>query len=127
MSKFVFDASAVLAVINDEIGGKEITTYLKHSIMSAVNFSELVNCLARANISIHEARNIINDLLSEIIFFNEEQACLTAEFKIATKKYGFSLGDCACLALGKLHNVPVITADRVWKEVDLGLKIVLIR
>lgn len=127
MNSIVFDASAIIAIINDEVGGKEIINHLKHGIMSAVNFSESIHCLGRVNLSIIEARHIIKDLLSEIIFFDEEQACLAAELKILTKKHGFSLGDCACLALAKLRHLPVITADRAWKEIDLGIEIMFIR
>lgn len=127
MTNIVFDASAIIAVVNDEVGGKEIFNYLKHGIMSTVNFSESINCLQRANISIPEAKEIVKDLLSEIILFDEEQASLTAEFKTATKKYGLSLGDCACLALAKIRDLPVITADRAWGNINLGIKVILIR
>ena len=95
--------------------------------MSTINFSESVDCLNRANLSIDESRHIVKDLLSEIIPFDEDQACLATEFKILTKKLGLSLGDCACLALAKLRNFAVITADLAWKEIDLGPKIIFIR
>jgi PIN domain nuclease of toxin-antitoxin system len=38
-----------------------------------------------------------------------------------------SLGDRACLALGLRLGSPVVTADRVWATVDVGVEIVLIR
>jgi ribonuclease VapC len=127
MSNIVFDASAIIAIINDEVGGKEVISYLKNGVMSAVNFSESVAFLNRASLSIDEARQIIKDLLADIILFDEDQAYLAAELKSSTKKFGLSLGDCACLALAKLRNLPVITADRAWKEVDLGIKIIFLR
>lgn len=127
MSNIVFDASAIIAIINDEVGSKEIISYLKRGIISSVNFSESVSFLNRANLSILEARQITKDLLLEVIVFDEEQACLAAEFKGLTNKYGLSLGDCACLALAKSRNLPAITADRAWKDIDLGVKVILIR
>jgi len=127
MSNIVFDASAAIAVINDEIGSNIVIDHLKHSVISTVNFSESVAILNRANISITEARDILKDLFSEIVLFDEDQACLAAEFKIASKKYGLSLGDCACLALAKLRNLAVVTADRAWTELNFGIKIILIR
>ena len=50
-----------------------------------------------------------------------------ASFDEVTKQHGLSLGDRACLALAKLRNLPVLTADTIWKELDLGVKIKLIR
>ena len=40
---------------------------------------------------------------------------------------GLSLGDRACLALASLTGRIVVTADRVWPELDLGIDIRLIR
>ena len=40
---------------------------------------------------------------------------------------GLSLGDRACLALGKRLNLPVLTADKVWTSLSLGITINLIR
>ena len=45
MSNIVFDASAIIAIINDEVGSKEIISYLKRGIISSVNFSESVSFL----------------------------------------------------------------------------------
>jgi PIN domain nuclease of toxin-antitoxin system len=44
-----------------------------------------------------------------------------------TKHKGLSLADRACLALGQQLNLPVITADRVWKELDLEVEVRLVR
>ncbi len=127
MNKIVFDASAIVALINNETGSMELLPYLKKGIISAVNFSEAVTCLTRANISMTEARDLIKDLLSEVIPYDERQALLTAEFKLATKKQGLSLGDCACLALAKLNKLPVLTADKIWSKINLDIEILFIR
>ena len=127
MSKVVLDASAMMAVVNDEVGSDEVLPYLKQGVMSAVNFSEAIHCLNRIAIPTPEARQIIKDLLVEIMPYDEEQACLTAEFKLMTKKKGLSLGDCACLALAKRLNVSVVTADKVWSQLDLKVKVILLR
>jgi PIN domain nuclease of toxin-antitoxin system len=44
-----------------------------------------------------------------------------------TRHAGLSLGDRACLALGEGLGYPVITADRVWASLDLGIEVVVIR
>jgi PIN domain nuclease of toxin-antitoxin system len=37
------------------------------------------------------------------------------------------LADRACLALGLRLGGPVVTADRVWGKLDIGIEIILIR
>ncbi len=59
--------------------------------------------------------------------FNIEQTIIAGSFISATKDYGLSLGDRACLALAKYKNIPVLTADKTWSKLNLGIKIKLIR
>jgi PIN domain nuclease of toxin-antitoxin system len=63
------------------------------------------------------------------ITLDDEISIEALRFSKVTKPYGLSLGDRYCLALGKLLNVPVYTADRVWKELEsqIGVTIKLIR
>ncbi len=63
----------------------------------------------------------------EIIACTEEDAINIATFRPLTKSAGLSLGDRACLALGKRLNLPVLTADKVWSSLSLGITINLIR
>ncbi len=65
--------------------------------------------------------------MNNVIPFNQMQAYETAKLKTLTKKYGLSLGDRACLALAKMKKIPVVTADRVWGKLELGIKIIVIR
>jgi PIN domain nuclease of toxin-antitoxin system len=44
-----------------------------------------------------------------------------------TKAHGLSLADRACLALAKRLDLPVVTADRDWAGLDLGITVQLIR
>ena len=44
-----------------------------------------------------------------------------------TREQGLSLGDRACLALGIRENVPVLTADRAWAQLDLDVSVRLVR
>lgn len=43
----ILDASAVLALLRDELGAKKVATVLSSARMSAVNYAELVSCYAR--------------------------------------------------------------------------------
>ena len=127
MTKYVFDASALLALINREEGAEEVEKLLHHSIMSSVNVSECAAILSRIELPQEKIKNLLTELIPEIIPFEVKQAFETARLRKMTKEKGLSLGDRACLALGSLRNLPVVTADRVWKALGCGVKIHLIR
>jgi ribonuclease VapC len=44
-----------------------------------------------------------------------------------TKTHGLSLADRACLALAKRLDIPIVTADRDWADLNLGITLQLIR
>jgi len=51
----------------------------------------------------------------------------TAELRSVTRQHGLSLGDRACLALALRAARPVLTADRAWENVGVGVEIHLLR
>ena len=55
------------------------------------------------------------------------EAFRTAALRNPTRKTGLSLGDRACLATALELNLPVITTDRVWSKLNLGIQIQVIR
>ena len=126
MSKYVLDASALLALINKEPGFEQIEKLLPESCISSVNFSEVASVMVRLGVPVKDLKSVLQGLL-DIIDFSEEQAFTAAEFLIQTKSKGLSLGDRACLALGHHLKLPVFTADRVWKGLEIGVKIHVIR
>jgi len=56
-----------------------------------------------------------------------QQAHIAAGLWRVSHRAGLSLGDRACLALGKTLGYAVVTADRVWESLDAGVEVVLIR
>jgi ribonuclease VapC len=50
-----------------------------------------------------------------------------ARLRPLTKAHGLSLADRACLALARRLEIPVVTADRDWADLNLGTTIQLIR
>jgi PIN domain nuclease of toxin-antitoxin system len=56
----------------------------------------------------------------------EEDAITIAKFRPLSKSVGFSLGDRACLGLGKRLNLSVLTADKFWTSLCVGITINLI-
>lgn len=69
----------------------------------------------------------LQSIQCEICFFSDRQARLAAELRSITRSFGLSLGDRACLALAIDRKATVYTTDRIWKKLELGIKIELIR
>jgi PIN domain nuclease of toxin-antitoxin system len=130
-TKIVLDASSVIALINREKGCEIVEKYLEEAIISTVNFAEVISVVNRELFKSEadrvEGLKLITDTLPQIIDFDVNQAIISGELDSITKKYGLSLGDRACLALAKYKNIPVLTADKTWSKLNLGIKIKLIR
>ena len=123
----VFDASAVLAHIGSEPGSDIVEEASADACMSAVNFSEVIAKLMERGLTAEQADDIVYRYGFDIIPFDEEMARSTAALRPPTKALGLSLGDRACLALAQLKGLPVLTTDRSWTTVDLGLDVRLAR
>ncbi|GCA93646.1 MULTISPECIES: PIN domain-containing protein [Microcystis] len=133
MNKYVLDASAFLAYLRDELGAEIVENALINGCyISIINWVEVLSKIVDLGESPEEIIKRLRDegLLQnslEIIACNEEDAITIAKFRVLTKSAGLSLGDRACLALGKRLNLPVLTADKVWTSLSLGITITLIR
>ena len=116
----IFDASALLALIQTEPGAEVIKPLLKTSIMSVVNVAESLTTLQKIGIIPKEALFAIKDIIPTIIPFDLEQANYVAELQLQAQHKGLSLGDCACIALGIKLQIPIYTADKIWSELQLS-------
>jgi PIN domain nuclease of toxin-antitoxin system len=127
VSKYVLDASALLALLNNEPGAKRVSEILPESVVSAVNACEAVGKLASAGMSPDDARNSIELVNVGILSFDEDAAYKAGGMIIETRKLGLSLGDRACLALGLMLNHTVVTAEQSWSKLKLPVTIEVIR
>ena len=123
----VLDASALLAWLQAEPGSERVDALLSESAISSVNWSEVVQKALDSGVDIMGMREELLALGLSIVDFTASQAELAAALRQATRKKGLSLGDRACLALAREKGMPVLTADRAWKSLRLGLKIQLLR
>lgn len=123
----VADASAILALLKQEPFSKLDPRRLFRATISAVNLSEVLERLCFGGLSETEAEQVVAELNLKVADFDEPQARLAAYLRARTRRAGLSLGDRACLALGLRLGCPVITADRAWARLDVGVDIVLIR
>lgn len=127
MSDYVLDASALLALLNAEEGSDLVQGFLPQSVISAVNLAEVVTRLSILGMPEDEVRNALTVLGLKSIPFDEEQAFRTGLLSAYTQPLGLSLGDRACLALALTTHAVALTADRVWRDLDIGVVIKLIR
>ena len=127
-ANYVLDASAVLAVLFQEKGSQRVEPLLPDAAINTVNMAEALAKLIRRGASPGEAREMFQALgIGRILPFDEAAAFVSATLLIATSPLGLGLGDRACLATGRLSGLPVVTADREWAALDVGVKIRVIR
>ena len=131
MKKAAFDSSAFLAVLNVEAGREKALKLLSgqtnEPLVSAVNLSEAHAVLVRRGIPDDEAWRLLTAFEVMIVAFDEEQARIAGGLIAQTKKFGLSFGDRACLALALQENCCVVTADRAWKSLKVGVQVELVR
>jgi len=127
VSKYVLDASAVLALLNQETGKERVEAVLADSCIGAVNYCEVLGKLIDAGLPEKEARESVELLNVEVVGFDIDMARLAAVLRPTTKKLGLSLGDRSCLALALARRNTAVTAERTWPKIKIGVKIELIR
>ena len=123
----VLDASALLALMNDEPGAITVGETLTEAVISAVNLAEVVSKLVDRGMPEAQIFDDLGELDLSHVPFDVQQAYATGLLRTATRPRGLSLGDRACLSLAMQLASPVITADRVWTELDLGVEVRLAR
>ena len=126
MNEFVLDASALLALLNNEDGADKVQSRLSNGIISSVNVAEVVTRLTAIGMPIAEIGNVLSVLGIVIIPFDDQQAYITGELYSQTSHLGLSLGDRACLALARMEDCIALTADRAWAKLELDIKVELI-
>ena len=128
MNRIVLDASALLAILNQEPGADRLTPeLLSNAASSTVNLAEAQGKLVNRGINPDDAWEATLSPIREAIAFNSEHARLAGDLVVLTRSLGLSLGDRACLALGLALKAPVYTADKSWKNLKLGIRIHVIR
>lgn len=70
---------------------------------------------------------MLGPLHLRLVDFDHAQAVQAGELRRTTRSTGLSLGDRACLALAASRGLQVLTADRAWTGLSIGLEIECIR
>jgi PIN domain nuclease of toxin-antitoxin system len=127
MSSVVFDASTLLISINREPGLEVVSAIEDEIVISSVNYAEVVTKLALGSMSPDAIENAVSEYPMIILPFTDRLAMMAGLLASRTRHRGLSLGDRACLALAMELKLPVVTADRTWADLDLGIDIRQVR
>jgi PIN domain nuclease of toxin-antitoxin system len=123
----VVDSSAVLAVLQDEPGAEAARLALPQSVVSAINYAEVIAKLVERGDSVDVAEFLMAQLECEVIDVTADRALGAGRIHERTRGRGISMGDRFCLALAEELGLPVVTGDRRWKDLGLPLDVRLIR
>lgn len=123
----VLDASAVIAVIRNEAGADKVKAQLHGAYISSVNLSEVFYKTWEKGASREFVQWAVDNLPIKSVPFDDELAIISASIRQATLKQNISFADRACLALGLLRKLPVVTSDRNWTELDISVDVRLFR
>lgn len=129
MSAVVLDASALLAYMLDEPGASDVEEALaRTAVIGAADLAEALSKVAergsepQAVVDELEQRGVLGRLLA-VEPMTAADAVAVAELRPSTSAYGLGLGDRACLALARRLERPVLTADRSWEELQVGVEV----
>jgi ribonuclease VapC len=127
VSEVVLDASALIAVLREEPGAAAVEAVLDGAAVSTVNLSEVQAKLVERGTPAEIAWSWLVDLDLDVVDFDALQAKVAGDLRALTRAHGLSLGDRACLALAEVRSLPVMTADRAWADLKIGIEIRAVR
>ncbi len=127
MKRVVMDASALIAFLRVEPGAEVAVKYMLRASMSAVNLSEVLETCVHKELAVNKVLALLKNWRIEIVPFDTEQATIAAEIKWQTGESTLSLAERACLALARSRGIPVLTSNREWSKLDLGIEVIQIR
>lgn len=127
VSSFVWDASAIIALLRQESGSERLFEFLSRGIVSAVNVAEVASKSVDIGLTLPQVKWGLQRLQLQHISFDDELAYITGFLREPTRDRGLSLGDRACLALGIARQIPVITREREWADLGLAVDVRVIR
>jgi PIN domain nuclease of toxin-antitoxin system len=123
----VLDASAVLAYLRQEPGASVVAGLLRGAKLSAVNLCEVLTKVHEVGGNVDLVHQVLDGVGVVRVPFADGHASAAAALREQTRAFGLSLGDRACLALGALERLPVVTSDQKWERAPVGVTVHLFR
>lgn len=125
---YVLDASALLAWLHREPGLEIVEASLRRSVISSVNWAEVLQKIIARGIREPEAvAGELQYLGLGVVPFTADDAEKAARLWSMGRQAGLSLGDRACLSLAQRLGLTALTADRRWATLETGVDVQLIR
>ena len=119
--KWLLDASAVLAWLQEERGSEVVDEVMDESAMASINAAEVIHKLIGQGASPEQASEILSRLAVPIVDFSAEHLRTAARLSSVG---GLSLGGRACLAVADTLGVPAVTADRLWAKAGPAIRLI---
>jgi len=129
MSEIILDASALIAMLNEEPGGTKVAQNIASARMNTVNYAEVVSHYIRLGMPEREVDAMLDPLPMTVVPADKALAQLAGRLRATTADAGLSLGVRFCLALAVHDGLPAWTADKAWRTVAEAVKaeVVVIR
>ena len=124
---FLLDASAALALIFEEPGAEYVAAVLGDAKIGSVNLAEVVAKQYDRDVSARDIALNLAALDVGVLPFDHRMAVRSGELRSITRQFGLSLGDRSCLAMAEILGLTVLTADRAWLSIGLGVAIEVVR
>jgi ribonuclease VapC len=126
----ILDASALIAFLHNEPGAEAVVDAITATAaISVVNWAETLSKVAADGDDPQQVADSLQTSDSPLILepLTDADCVEIARLRPLTKAHGLSIADRACLALAKRLEIPVVTADRDWADLNLGTTVQLIR
>jgi len=126
----ILDASALIAYLHVEPGASAVVDAITETAaVGVVNWAETLSKVAADGGDPQQIADSLQASDSPLILeaLTDADCVEIARLRPLTKAQGLSLADRACLALAKRLDIPVVTADRNWADLNLGITVQLIR
>ena len=123
----VLDSSVVLAAAFGEPGAIPLDGILQDAAISSFNLGEIASKFSERHVDVRSSQQYLNLLAPFCHPLTMSQALQAGRWRAETKRFGLSMGDRCCLALGLELGAEVFTTDRAWSAVDLGVRVRVIR
>ncbi len=123
----VHDASALLAMLQGETGAERVEALLDGSVVSTVTWAEVIQKAQARGVETRGSADELSAAGLRILPFDLAEAERCGLLWADTSRFGFTLGDRACLAAALERDLPVLTADHAWTGSGIAVTVESIR